>query len=311
MTFHHDPRTDQASDHHVAQLSIPDFVAFLRTQAKVVRDKKTESLLFNPCLFDPPENAPGYRRKDYFRQSSFLVLDFDDGNLSPEEFERIFWHDAGRGQKRSFVICNSFSRSPQNPNKFRVILFYKRPATSLEQHEAVFDAVVTRLQDHGYTPESAKLDPSCRSGVQSFYLPSTNRHHQNWAFFRSHGVKTRDLDRCAMDPRLYEKTGISSNPIIRVPASPIVVPNSAREKIDAATSHLRSLTSGRHQAIFDTALALCRLGLSKTEVEMELMAAVGSESRMRRKVSDALKSLKGYGWFTWQRSQTNTSISFG
>ena len=50
-----------------------------------------------------------------------------------------------------------------------MILFYKRPATTLQQHEAVYDAIVSRLEENGYTAKSAKLDPACRSGVQSFY----------------------------------------------------------------------------------------------------------------------------------------------
>jgi hypothetical protein len=44
-----------------------------------------------------------------------LVLDFDNGALSPEQFVEIFWTKAGRAGKRSFIICNTFSRSPEEP----------------------------------------------------------------------------------------------------------------------------------------------------------------------------------------------------
>ena len=273
----------------------------LRKQAKAIRDRKEDAAFFNPCVFEPPPGSSGYRKIDYFRQSSFLVLDFDDGNLSPEEFERIFWHEARRGQKRSFVICNSFSRSPDKPNKFRVLLFYKRPAMSLFQHKAVLESVVARLEKHGYSKQSAKLDPACWSGVQSFYVPCTNRDHQEWAFFRTHGTKGRDIERCAFDPVLSGITYIHPNPVLAAPLKPVIVSSVSREQIDAATAQLRSLTEDRHQPIFDTALALCRLGLSSTEVESELVFAVGSDSRMRRKVSDAMKSLERYGWFSWRR----------
>ena len=142
----------------------------------------------------------------YFKQSSFMVLDFDNGNLSPDDFVRIFWREAKRGHKRSFVICNSFSRSPEKPNSFRVIMFYKRPATTIDQHKAILASIVHRLEQNGFSADSAKLDPNCKSGIQSFYLPCTNKAHETWAFFEKYGTKTRDLERCAIDPADYEAT---------------------------------------------------------------------------------------------------------
>ena len=224
-----------------------------------------------------------------------MVLDFDNGDLSPEEFDRIFWSEAGRGQKRSFVICNSFSRCEATPNKFRVILFYKRPATTLQQHEAVYDAIVSRLEENGYSAKSAKLDPACRSGVQSFYLPCTNRAHQEWAFFATRGTKTRDLERCTIDPVMFGKTAMAVVP--RLAANSIVVAKATPEKIDAATATLRSMKEGRHQEIFMTGLNLSRLGLSPTEIEAELIAVVGSEPHMRRKDSRRDKISEGIRCF--------------
>ena len=226
VTLHRDAFAAQPAEHLVKELSINDFLALLRKQAKAVRDRKEDAAFFNPCVFEPPPGSSGYRKIDYFRQSSFLVLDFDDGNLSPEEFERIFWHEAKRGQKRSFVICNSFSRSPDKPNKFRVLLFYKRPAMSLFQHKAVLESVVARLEKHGYSKQSAKLDPACWSGVQSFYWPCTNRDHQEWAFFRTHGTKGSDIERCAIDPVLFGITYIQPNPVLTASLKPVSCPPS-------------------------------------------------------------------------------------
>ena len=196
------------------------------------------------------------------------------------------------------MICNSFSRSPAMPNKFRVIKFYKRPATTLQQHEAVLDAVMSRLEANGYTEKSVKLDPGCRSGVHSFFLPCTNRDHQDWAFFRAFGTKTRDLERCAIDPVLYGKTAVSRQPLPRIAPNPIVISSVSREKIDEVTAPLRSLTTGRNDPLFKAALRLRLLGLSKSEVEGELLQIAGHERKMRKKVSDALKQLTKYGWFS-------------
>jgi hypothetical protein len=298
VTFHTEAEACRADDFLVHSMQIGDFVAFLRQQAGAVIKKKSEKLFFNPCVFVPPAGADGYRRLEYFKQSSFLVLDFDGGILSPEDFERIFWTDAARGRKRSFVICNSFDRSAKDPNKFRVVLFYKRPATSLEQHKAVYAAIVARLEEHGFTAESAKLDPQCKSGVQSFYLPCTNEEHLDWAFFTACGTKTRDLERCAIDPVAYGKTTVLSRPVSIVTFRTNDASSTSREKIDEAVAHLRSLTTRRHRAILDGAMKLCRLGLSRTEVEAELLQAVGSEPKMRKKVADALRYLSEHQWFS-------------
>jgi hypothetical protein len=274
-------------------LSISDFLTFLRGQHRAVIDRKEESILFNPCVFVPPQGGEGYRRKDYFKESSFMVLDFDNGDLSPREFDRIFWSEAGRGQKRSFVICNSFSRCEATLNKFRVILFYKRPATTLQEHEAVYDAIVSRLEENGYSAKSAKLDPACRSGVQSFYLPCTNRVHQEWAFFETRGTKTRDLERCAIDPVMFGKTAMPVVP--RLAGNSIVVTKATPEKIDAATATLRSMTEGRNHEMFMTGLNLSRLGLSPNEIATDLNATVGTQPHMRKKIPGVIKSLRGYG----------------
>ena len=178
-------RKPRPAPFHVAELSIPEFKAFLKKQAAACRDNKTDLVLFNAATFDPPQGAEGYRRQEHFKQSSFLVLDFDNGALSPERFVEIFWSKARWGRKRSFVICNSFSRSAEQPNRFRVILFYKRPATSIEQHKAIVADVIGRLEANGFPNSSHGLDPNCKSGVQSFYLPGTTRKHPDWAFFES------------------------------------------------------------------------------------------------------------------------------
>ena len=146
MTFHRDEKAKTRAEFHVAELSIPEFKAFLKKQAAACRDNKTDLVLFNATTLDPPQGAEGYRRQKHFKQASFLVLDFDNGALSPERFVEIFWSKAERGQKRSFVICNSFSRSAEEPNRFRVIMFYKRPATSIEQHKAILGDVIHRLE---------------------------------------------------------------------------------------------------------------------------------------------------------------------
>ena len=42
---------------------------FLRGQHRAVIESKEESILFNPCVFEPPQGEEGYRRKGYFKES--------------------------------------------------------------------------------------------------------------------------------------------------------------------------------------------------------------------------------------------------
>ena len=290
-------------DHFLLGLRGRNFIEEVFGLAKLVCVAKHRQ-----CLFEPPDGADGYRRTDYFKKSSFLVLDFDDGNLSPEKFASIFWADAGRGQKRSFVVCNSFNRSAEAPNRFRAILFYKRAATSLEQHKAVYAAIVARLEIHGFTAQSSNLDPQCKSGLQSFYLPCTNEGHPKWAFFTAYGTKTRDLERCAIDPVAYSKTTVVSRLVPSITfRSNDASGTTSREKIDEAVAYLQK--TGRREAIFDSAMNLCRLGLSRTEVEVELLHAVGREAKMQKKVSDALRYLSEHHWFS-RGARTSSQAAF-
>ena len=175
-----------------------------------------------------------------------------------------------------------------------MILFYKRPATTLQQHEAVYDAIVARLEEHGYTTELARLDPACKSGVQSFFLPCSNRAHQEWAFFATRGTKTGDLKRCAIDPVLFGKTALPV--VLTLAANSILVANATPEALDAATEKLRSMSEGRHSEVLMTGLNLSRLGLSQNEVATELYDLVGPQPHMRNKVPGVVKSLRKYGW---------------
>ena len=168
------------SDH---RLTISDFITFLREQSRRKVTKKAEGL-FNLSVFDPPEGAEDYRTLEHFRSASGLVLDFDDGEMSPREFERIFWSEAGRGRKISFVLVNTFSRRADRPNKFRVVIPFRRPAKSVEEFHAAYDYILRRIEERGYRKpprvtdgpdlDAGGLDRSSRSPTQIFYWPCTN-----------------------------------------------------------------------------------------------------------------------------------------
>jgi hypothetical protein len=102
VTFHSKPNDFRPDQFKVELLEVQEFIQIMRTSAKALVDAKEKQYLFNSTVFKPPDNAIGYRRKEYFLCSFFIVLDFDDGELPPDGFIDLFWRNAGAVQKRSF-----------------------------------------------------------------------------------------------------------------------------------------------------------------------------------------------------------------
>ncbi len=225
-----------------------------------------------------------------------LVLDFDNGALSPERFVEMFWTKAGRGQKRSFVICNTYSRSPEEPNRFRVILFFKTPARSIAEYQAVFDSVISRIVAEGYPIAEMGIDMTSRSGNQSFYIPCTNRAHPGYAFFEQYGTETRDIERYGIDPSAYLKTA-PAQILERAKRSSIAadVPASLTPELSDMKTKLMSMSEGRHDLFFNYA---CRTAIhfkgDRAKVSAELHIVAGSDPKLHAWVKPALNSLKAY-----------------
>ncbi len=110
-----------AAEFRVLTGSAVELVDALKWCASTVQTSKDKGELYQLTEFDPTRDPRGYRRQKNFKASYGLILDFDNGSLSPAEFERLFWQHAPRHCRWSFMICNSFSRSSSEPNKFRVV----------------------------------------------------------------------------------------------------------------------------------------------------------------------------------------------
>jgi len=93
-----------------------------------------------------------------------------------QSFAEMFGTKAGRGQKRSFILCNTFSRSPDEPNRFRAILFLKTPARSIAEHQAVFD---------GFPIKEMGIDMTCRRWQSIFLYSLHEPGASGYAFFET------------------------------------------------------------------------------------------------------------------------------
>jgi hypothetical protein len=298
VTFHQSKYAKKEEDFTAISCTLQELIAEFRLYAKTLIEKK-EQFFFNPAHYDPTiDPTQGYRTKANFHSASMLVLDFDKGSLSPEGFVEIFWTKAGTAQKRSFIICNTFSRSPEEPNRFRAFMFFKTPARSLGAYQAVFDSVIARIVEEGYPIEEMGIDLSCRSGVQSFYIPCTNRAYPDHAFFEQYGTETRDIARYGIDPSSYEKTAPVPPKLERVRQSSIGadVPSTLTPELSEMQAKLTAMPRGQNDGFFKFA---CKTAIhfkgDQAKITKTLLETAGSDLSLQSKIKSVLTSLKDYG----------------
>jgi hypothetical protein len=155
-----------------------------------------------------------------------------------------------------------------------------------------------RFSEAGHSEESSKLDPACKSGVQSFWMPCTNRQFPDSAFFRAHGTKTMQLRKCAVDPQrclpAEETVGGELQPA-KLPVGPIR--EESLLKAAALATKIRKMTCNRHRPFFDYEVLLAKAGLGESAIEGKLREIAGQETKMLKKIPGILRSLRNYGWF--------------
>ena len=297
VTFHQSKYAKKADEFIVVSCALQDFIAEFRLYAGTPIYEK-EQVFFNPAHYDPTiDPTQGYRTKANFHSASMLVLDFDKGSLSPEGFVEIFWTKAGTAQKRSFIICNTFSRSPEEPNRFRAFMFFKTPARSLHAYQAVYDSVIARIVEQGYPIEEMGIDTTCGSGVQSFYIPCTNRAYPDHAFFEQYGTETRDIARYGIDPSNYEKTAPVPPKLERVRQSSIGAdgPSALTPELSDMKAKLIAMPRGKNDEFFTFGCKTAVHFKDEARVAKELYEAAGTDRKLQAKVKPALNSLRKYG----------------
>jgi hypothetical protein len=150
-------------------------IDFLREAYGHCFQHKEENWLISPAVFDP-EIGSGFRQRSNIKYLRHIWLDFDEGELAPDEFPHLFPHV-------QMMVCNSFNHSAEKP-RFRVLLFANQPMTP-EASELAYDSVAAKLKDAGYWVNKKKKSSSCpadlrpsgldwskHSPTSLFYLPS-------------------------------------------------------------------------------------------------------------------------------------------
>ncbi|MFK5880500.1 MAG: DEAD/DEAH box helicase family protein [Flavobacteriaceae bacterium] len=272
------------------QSIVSDFKALSK---KSISNKK-DNFLINPILYIEDE-AGKIRLKDNFIQACMMVLDFDDGTVSPQNFKNIFWENAQEIQKRAFIICNSFYRCDEKPNKFRVFLPYCEPATSLEAHQAVYFSIVKRLQQEfsGQTEKEMGIDKTGINGVQGFYAPCTNRNYPDSAFFESFGCGKNDKIKL-INPEDYLSVTKVQTPTSNNVRKIVDNDKIDNAKVQRAIDDFLCIPIGhglRNHGFFICGVKLLKAGLDKMEVRQELKIIAGNDKKLRGRIAGVIKSL--------------------
>ena len=94
-----------------ASCEINAFIEFLDLCHRHQPKSKEDNYLFSPAIFDPNKSPNRYRTKDNILYLRHVVLDFENGELQPDELPRLF-------PDLQMVITNTFRHTRDKP-RFR------------------------------------------------------------------------------------------------------------------------------------------------------------------------------------------------
>jgi hypothetical protein len=156
---------------------IETFIGFLRKCHERRTNSKNENYLFSPAIFDPDRSAGTNRGKANIAYLRHVVLDFENGELRPEELPNLF-------PGLRMVVTNSFSHTSDKP-RFRAV-FPTSEIMTPEVYGLIQGCLAAKLEDAGYTvdrggkgrkgarPSNSRpsgLDWSKSLPTSLFYLP--------------------------------------------------------------------------------------------------------------------------------------------
>ena len=153
------------------------FVGLLRKCHERQTNSKEDNYLFSPAIFDPNRSAGTNRGKDNIAYLQNIVLDFENGELRPEELPILF-------PGLRIVITNTFNHTSDEP-RFRAV-FPTSEIMTPEVYSLIQGCLADKLEDAGYAVDRggkgrkrSRLSNSRPSGLDwskslptsIFYLP--------------------------------------------------------------------------------------------------------------------------------------------
>jgi hypothetical protein len=243
-----------------------------------VLDLKEESRLINAGVFTTESAARSHKN---FVHSEMIILDFDNGKLSPEDFINVFWNDCDEKLRHTFFICNSWSRSESEPNRFRVFIPTSRTMNTISEYKTVYYYVLSRLVE---LESDLGLDPTSGSAVSGFYLPCTNINEQDWAFHDEYGTERE----------LLPVDLIINNQLANKPAPDYKRTTNFKinmSELDELKLKINSMKSNRHDLIWELSSKMELAGLSESQATNYVSELTRNNSKIAKKFNDNFKNL--------------------
>jgi hypothetical protein len=272
------------------------FVEVLKTLHHRDLKTKEQNFLISPAVFDPTLAADTRRGNENIVYLRNLWLDFEKGDLQPEEFPLLF-------PQVRMVVMNTFHHTSEKP-RFRVVIPTTQPVPR-DAYSALYDQIAAKVEDAGYGVDRSKknkkfwsdkpssgLDWSKRLPTSLFYLPCQAEDPRH-SFF----IDYNDSGRVALDPLPWIENG-------PVPLQPKAVawsePNDQKKEIDqgsvnSAIRDWRQTPKGHgNDSFFLLAAKLKNAGMNPGQIEATLeKEATDARSPTERKqqIPSIMKSL--------------------
>jgi hypothetical protein len=174
--------------------SVVEMENFLESRKKMKFASKEENRLFSLTKFDPTKSDLNYRGLDNVEYTYGILLDFDGGDMKPEDLARIF-------PELRMTIYSTYSSTKDNL-KFRVYI-----PTSLKMDRETYcnitNNILYRIMENGYENHkklagsvslSHGLDMTKMHPASLFYLPCQPPDKSGKYFQIFKGGERRELD---------------------------------------------------------------------------------------------------------------------
>jgi hypothetical protein len=260
-----------------------------------VLTRKEETYYISPSLFDPALSPDHDRALENIVYCRHLYLDFENGDLKPEEFPKLF-------PNLAMVVINSFNHTAEKP-RFRVVI----PTTDIMTPEVyciLQSQVAAKLEEAGYSVGKkhkagsntlrSGLDTGKQSPASLFLLPCQAKDSKD-NFFHYH----KDDGREFLDATVWVENGL-------IPTAPEPVEWNRQDyqqsgtinqdAVIAAIAQWQATPKGTgHHAFFQLAVDLRGAGMGAGDIQMTLQAqaALGRSPKERKgEIPGILNDLK-------------------
>jgi hypothetical protein len=262
---------------------------------------KEQNRLVSPAIFDPTMAADTSRGLANIRATWGIWLDNDGGDLTPDEFVRLF-------PALRIAIFNSYSSTRQNP-RWRVFI----PTTiamPAEVYRLIVEQIMRTLNKGGYwsdqqiaknqrikSPKRHGFDMSKLVPSSLFYLPSQAADPKG-SFFHDYAGPQR----APLDP--YAWAGYAANharpALVPVPTGPAPdrTPDARQAQFDSIIATWRR-EGGKpgvgNREFFKLGSALAKAGMDNAEVEATLRAEASyarTPADRRRQVKSVIDTIR-------------------